>query len=236
MTTYTEDEQQLTFAEPQAAEKPTLICAGHVTKVGEAKISGSGKNITIPIDLEPVDAGRKQRVYFNFRPEWLTVGFKPYELEKQDSKAHFTYKKNIADQDNYSVLRGLSGSKLAFARLANTLLHLPTTEQEFNDEQLIGPVMEDVADALREFFEGNVDDAGQPVIVGYVLAQETTKTDETTVDEHGKIRNVYVRENRYGLDRNNPFWDVTSGGIKKMIAKAEASNGKIRMTYAGLPF
>lgn len=237
MTTYTENENdQLTFAEPQAAEKPDLICAGTVTGVGEAKISASGKNVTIPIDVEAVDAGRKVRIYFNFRPNWLTVGFKPGELEKADSAAHFTYKKNIADKEGYSVLRGLCGSKAAFARLANILLHLPVTENEFGEELITGPAMEDVADALREFFANNVDEQGQPVLIGYMLSQEKTKTDETEVDENGKVRNIYQRENRYGLNRNNPFWDITSGGIKKMTVKAEGSNGRVRMTYAGLPF
>jgi hypothetical protein len=231
MTTYTEDEQQFTFAETQASEKPDLICAGTVTKVGDAHISSSEKYIVIPIDVEPVDAGRKLRIQFCYRPEWLTIGFKPYELEKTDTSAHFVYKKNIADSENFSVLRGLAGSKAAFAKLANILLHLPVAGDGTN-----GPAMEDVADALRTFFEGNVDDAGQPVLIGYRLSQESTKTDETEVGEDGKVRNIYLRENRYGLNRNNPFWDVTSSGIKKQISYAEKSNGKTRMTYQGVPF
>lgn len=221
-----ETDNDLVFGEAEASRKPTLICVGTVGNVGQAKITASQNYILIPINLDPVDAGRKGKINFLYRPEWLVRGFKTHELKQADEKAHFVYSKFIASREKLSVLRGLCGSKEAFARLTKAILSLP-------DSGGNGPSMEDVADTLRTFFESNVDADGQPVLVGYELVQARTKTDDYETDTKGKKRRIYLLDNRYEV---GDFWDVTSEGIKKQNRRAEGSKGMVKMTYSGVPF
>lgn len=206
---------QLSFEESEADFKPSLLCVGTVGEVGDAKISESEQYVVQPIKIEALDAGKSQTVYFLYRPEWLTAGFKPHSLKKTNKGAHFVYSKNIASKDSLSVLRGLAGTKEGFNDLANQLLRLPVVAGTG------GPTMEAVTDTLRDFFAGNEDNEGQARKIGYELRQQATKVEgEFYTNEKGEQKQRYARENRYNLQS---FWDVTTENLKRMKAKAEKS-------------
>lgn len=213
------------FPKAEARPKPTLICVGNVGEISDGYISGkSGIDyVVIPIAIDPLDGGKRTKVYFTHRPEWLTNSFKPYLLKKDSPSAYFVYSKNIAAEEEFSLLRGLAGNEDAFKKLADTLLRLPV------DPEVGGPNPGVTTEALREFFANNVDATGQSRKVGYELKQQRTFTGDT--DEDGK--KIYVLENRYNV---NSFWDVTEKGIKKATNRANTSNGDVVMTFAGTPF
>jgi hypothetical protein len=228
----TTDEQVLTFPKAEARPKPTLICVGNVTEVGDGYISGkSGTDyVVIPITIEALDGGKRAKVYFTHRPEWLTAGFKPYLLQREAPGAYFVYSKNISSEDEFSLLRGLAGSEEAFVQLSTILLNLEV------DPEIGGPNPETTTAALRAFFEGNVGSDGQPVRVGYELRQQRTKV----LDENGEAvidpetgKPMYVNENRYNVAS---FWDVTEKTVSKATNRASRSEGKVIMTFAGSPF
>ena len=220
----TNTEEMLGFTRAEASPMPTLICVGVVGAVGEGKISSTEKYIVQPIDVEGLDAGRNQRVYWLYRPEWLVKGFKPSKLKEVDEGAYFVYSKNIDSEDAFSVLRGLAGSQQAFERISNALLRLPVAPGTN------GPSIQDVEETLREFFNDNLVN-GEPARIGYILQQDAVKTDE--VDETtGK--NIYMRTKRYKvLD----WFDVTMKNLKFQANRANKSEGRLRYTYSNeVPF
>lgn len=212
------DTDNFSFTPTEAAEKPTLLCVGTVGEIEEAHLSKSENYVVQPINLNALDAGRNIKLYFLYRPEWFTRGFNPATLKADQPGAHFVYGKNIANKDNLSNLRGLAGSNEAFVKLATILTSITSDPT--------GPSMEDVTEALVEFFEGNVDSEGQPKKIGFELRQQMTKTDEIN-EETGK--NVYVRENRYEV---KAFFDVTKKSLDGAVRRASNSDGKVKMTYS----
>ena len=228
MSTQTQSETQtqtetMTFPKAEARPKPTLICVGNVVEVGDGYISGkSGTDyVVIPIAIDPLDGGRRCKTYFTHRPEWLVASFKPHLLQREAPGAFFVYRKNIADEEEASLLRGLAGSVDAFNKLANILLNLPL------DATICGPNPETTTLALRDFFTNNIDSNGLPVKVGYELQQQRTKTDDID-PETGK--NIYLNTANYNVAR---FWDVNEKTVRKATNRANNSDGKVVMTYMG---
>ena len=222
----TTTENSLTFASAEAKAMPTLICVGTVEEVGNAKVSSSEKYIVQPIKIAGLDAGRSQTVYFLYRPEWLVAGFSPRKLKEQDASAHFVYSKNIAGEDDLSVLHGLAGSEKKFEALAHELLSLPV------DTEIGGPTMESVEATLRTFFANNVGPDGNAQKIGYILQQDSEKTGEVNPDT-GKA--VYIKKKGYKLDI---FFEVTVKNLKAKAAYAAKSEGRQKFCYSteGVPF
>jgi|SRR5579871_1495706 len=207
-------EQISTFNPTEASPKPTLHCVGQVGTIEEPRMTEGDKYVNIPINLDALETGRSTKVYFLYRPEWLTKGFRPHTLKLDDRGAYFVYSKNIAAEDSFSLLRGIAGSKEAFNQLANILLNLDV------DAATGGPTMEDVRQALIEFVENNVDDEGQKVLIGYTLQQQQKDTGEVDPETGKKI---YSRTSNYNLHKKTPFWDVTKEGLERKRKNAENS-------------
>ena len=228
-----EDTQQLlSFQEASAADMPRRVCVGTVGEVGEPHPSKNEKNpgryIVQPISIDPMGSGTAITVYFLYRPEWLQPGFNPRSIAdqfddspegKKDAEGVLSvYRSNIAGKGSISTLRGLCGSEEAFTKLAHRLLSLEDTSN-----------MEAVADVLRTFFSED----NQGVMIGYVLQQQSTKTDEVDPDT-GK--NVYVKENRYQIARKNGWFEYSEKAIERYKKAAEKSQGRMLVTYDGEPF
>lgn len=202
---------------------PTLICVGQVNSddVGEAKVSESGQYIVQPIKISALGAGKSHTVYFLYRPEWFNPDFRPDQLKQQEGgeSAHFVYAKNINARGSISTLKGLAGSQKAFDRLAGMVLSLGGE-----------PTMAQVTETLKSFFETNINnETGSPALIGYVLTQQQTRTDEK--DEAGKT--IKILENRYEVGN---FFEVSEKTLAKYRKAAEGSNGTKKLTYAGEPF
>ena len=207
------------FAEASAPKLPTLVCVGQVGEVGEAKVSESGEYVVQPIKINALGAGKNMTIYFLYRPEWFREGFRPDELKKlEDGKGkHFVYAKMISSRGGISFLRGLCGSQEAFDSLA---------EELFNLEEI---TLESVQETFKNFFENNVTETGDKVLVGYVLKQDRTDTGEK--DEEG--HKIYLLENRYNVDK---FFEPTEDQLKRWQASADRSNGLTKVTYHSEPF
>jgi hypothetical protein len=228
----TSTETTLTFPKSEARPMPTLICVGTVGEVSDGYVSDKSGNsyVVIPIALDPLDGGRRTKVYFTHRPEWLVHTFKPHILKRENASAYFVYEKNITSENDYSLLRGLAGSQDAFVELSDILLRLPV------DADLGGPTPESVSEALRTYFTNNVDATGQIRKIGYELKQQSVKilADDGTPEidpETGKPAKLLTKN--YNV---NSYWDVTEKGIKKMVNRANGSQGDVIMTYSGGAF
>ncbi len=220
-----------TFAVPEIALQPSLICAGRVASVSDARLGKSENYYVSDIELEAVDAGKNQRIYFCFRPEWMRE-MSSTELRrfKEEQKGpFFVYEKNIAanpDDEKFepSTLQGLTGflnkssDATAFNELAGRLIALGTDAIEAN------PAL--VTDVLRQFL---VEERGD-FLVGYIRGQQMNKTGEK--DENG--RNVYT-PGKYTEIKG--FWNASDPkAIERQTKKSEKNPERYRMTFAGCAF
>jgi len=212
----------LSFREAAAADMPKLVCVGYVDAVGDGKVSESGKYIVQPISLAAYGAGRRARVNFLYRPEWIVPAFDPNTIaemvddDEEAKKILSVYRRNINGRGSISTLRGLAGSDVGFERLSHRILSLPDAS------------IEGVQMVLTEFFEER-QQSGSPEI-GYVLKQQATRTDQID-EESGKA--IWIKENRYEVDS---FFDVNDKALAKWTKAAAKSQGKIRVTYNGEAF
>lgn len=221
MSNMIENEQRLTFREAPAADLPKKVCVGYVSQVLPGKVSSTGKYVVQPIQLDGLGGGKSLRDNLLYRPEWFSPGFDPLTIKDEiedDAEAERVlkvYYRNINGRGAISKLRGLAGSAERFEILAHRLLS--------QDEVTI----ENVTSILTEFFEENANDQ---VKVGYILKQQSTRTDDIN-PETGK--NIWIKENRYEVDS---YFDVTDEALKRLAKAAERSNGHMQMTYDFEPF
>ena len=228
--------------------KPSLYCVGVVTEVGNGHLSDSQHYMVIPIKISAKDAGKDTTVNFLYQPNWFTKNFntilnlRSFKEEFMTEKGNLggaawvysTYINNISDNEKaVSMLRGLCGSFAKFEELSNALLNLPVPEGSD------GPSVDDVTETLRDFLENNMDQNGEHMLIGYVLEQESKRTNEVN-PETGKT--VYVRTKRYIIPtptfdtaRYNKvtFWDVTRKNITHFTNDAEKSEIKDKATGEG---
>lgn len=210
-----------TFATPALERKPDQICVGRVTEVKDAYVSKSEKYYVVPISIEALDAGKSTKLYFLFRPEWmaqLSTG-ELLRLREEDKGAHFVYSKNIAtsEEGKKSHLQGLAVTSDGFNQLASRLIDLGV--------EAVSETPTLVSDVLRTYL---LDENGDRNI-GYVLTQQTEKTDE--IGENGK--NIYVPTKNWEVAS---YFEVSDKNIDRMTKKAEKNPARFRMTYAGAAF
>jgi hypothetical protein len=211
-----------TFATPALERKPDQICVGRVTEVGDAYESKSGKYYVVRITVEPMDAGKGTKIYFLFRPEWMAQLSQVdlLNIKEADKGAHFVYGKNIAtnEEGKQSTLQGLAVTTEDFNTLASRLIALGVEAVSEN------PTL--VSDVLRTFL---LDENGDRNI-GYVLTQQTEKTDEVH-PETGKA--IYVPTKNWEVAS---YFAVNDKNIARMAKKAESRPDRFRMTFAGAAF
>jgi len=204
--------QTLEFNTAEPREMPKLHCVGTVTEVGEPKIGASGKYISQPIKVTAEGTGTDARLWLIYRPDWLTVGFKPDSLKDQDGGkfAHKMYCKLIAAEDQISFLEGLAGSPERFSDLSTRILSLPVASGTD------GPDMDAVAETLREFFNNNLEEDGSPKKVVYTLKQQK----QGIKQEDGS----YINRNTkyYEVERFHFYTDAT---LKRLANKSAKSGG-----------
>ena len=214
------------FQEAEARDLPTLACIGRVTKVNEPKFTKVNENginyIMIPVEVEGFGASRNTRVNFMFRPEWLDEKFSPRTLKDVEGGKGLlaVYGNNISQKGKISTLAGLAGTnKEAFATLSDALINL---------DQASETIAQDVADTLKKVL---IDD-GVGANIGYILTQQTEKTDE--VDERGKP--VYVKTQYYQVGE---FFEPTQANRDKQYKRAERQTDgsfKVMFTEDDCPF
>lgn len=216
--------QLLSFQEAAAADMPRRVCVGTVGEIQDGHVSEKSKKYIVqPIAINALGSGTSTTVYWLYRPEWLRPGFSPTSIknevddEKEANGLIFVYRNYIAGRGTTSMLRGLCGSDEAFMVLSNRLLSLPEV------------TIEAVTETLRTFFSED----NENVQIGYVLEQQSTKTDEID-PETGK--NVYIKENRYQIARKNGWFDVSDKALERFKKSAEKSNGRMIVCYDGEPF
>lgn len=202
MTTEVAVKEKRGFKKPQAGIMPTLFCVGRIGKVENAKVSKSENYITVPMELMGQGAGRNQKFWFTFRPEWFSFDFDPSTLDGKAGYPLLVYSSNIANEKGLSVLEGLAGSNENFCDLCESLAALPFDE---NDE---AGYLKAVTNVFKDF-QNNVNP-----LIGYVLVQQTEKDG---VDENGKTK--YVRKNGYDVS----FFYPTEEKIDQLTKKAEKS-------------
>lgn len=216
------------FNEASAGKKPTLVCTGYVSKVDETNPSKSGNYNVTPIHINGIGASLGTTIYLLTRPEWFEVdgdgrpAFKPNDLDKvEGGKAMlFVYRKNIAGRGTVSNLQGLAGNQDRYEDLADALL----TSDGITDEDNGGDVITKVLTSKLVAAEGK-----EAFIIGYVLQQQRTKTDE--VNEEGK--HEYLLENKYEV---KDFFEVTPEALKKYRKAAEKSAKKAQETSTPITF
>jgi hypothetical protein len=219
-------EPRPTFLAPPLAKKPNLICAGRVTAIGDAYLSAkSEKYYVVKITLSALGAGKDQNIYWLFRPEYFNPAMTRADLAQMsetDSGVYRMYSQHIAtdEEGKQSTLQGLCATAENFNELAARLLSLGM------DAITETPTI--VSDVLRTFF---VEENPQHV-VGYVLGQQTEKTDEIN-PETGK--NVYVPSKWLEV---KSFWVVDAEGknLAKKAKQAEKSPDRYRLAYSGESF
>ncbi len=227
MSTQTAKETRKGFRQASATRKPTLACIGYVAAVGEGKESKSKKYNVNPIEINGLAAGPNTTVYLLTRPEWFELdaegnpSFRPDRLEEVEggSGILFVYQKNIAQKGNVSLLQGVAGNEDRFGDLAETLL---TKSVIINgkEETAAGDESAAVIEKLLEDFLV-AGDGESPFEIGYVLRQQSTKTDD--VDADGKA--IYVLENRYEVSE---WFEATEANKKKFRKRAEKSAEKAK--------
>lgn len=193
------------FKKPQAGIMPTLFCVGTLGKVENAKVSKSENYITVPMEFMGKGAGRNQKFWFTFRPEWFNFDFDPSVLDGKEGYPLLVYSSNIANDKGLSVLQGLAGSEDNYMNLCESLAAI-----EFNPDDEEGYLK--AVTLVFKNFQADVNP-----LIGYVLVQQTEKDG---VDENGKAK--YVRKNGYDVS----FFYPTDEKIEQLEKKAEQSAKK----------
>jgi hypothetical protein len=218
-----------TFLSPPLALKPAKICAGRVTAVGDAYLSkpkpngGGEKYYVVKITLTALGAGTDKDIWFLFRPEYFNAAMTRADLNdmaEADKGVYRMYEQHIctSEEGKKSTLQGLAGSQEAFNELASRLLAIGV------DAIAEQPTL--VSDVLRQFF---IEENPQ-AIVGYVLGQQTEKTDEID-PETGK--NIYVPSKWLEV---KSYWEVNDKTLAAKARLAEKSPSRYTLCYAGESF
>lgn len=208
-----------TLAAPALATKPNQVCIGRVTSVGDARPSKNNPDTyyVIDIQIEALDAGKNQKVYFTWRPEWLqqysSADFR--RMQEDFPKLLFVYQMNVMtkEEGKQSLLQGLCMTTERFNELASRLTDLGVSNIEAN------PTI--VSDVLRQFF---VEENGDTDI-GYVLKQQTSWNGE--VDENG--RKVYEPTKFIEVDK---YFEPTDKNIASWVKAAERKPEKYKVTFS----
>lgn len=217
------------FATPAIAKKPSLICAGRVSAVGDAYLGKSENYYVVKIEIEAVDAGVDKALYLLFRPEWMHAmsHTEIARFQEEQPGAYRMYQQHIAanlENSKPSHLQGLTGyvstqsNATPFNELGSRLCALGI------DAVTETPTL--VSDTIRKFLL----EEREGEIIGYVVSQQTEKTGE--VDENGK--NVYVPSKWTEVSN---YWAANdSKALDRQTKKAEKSPDKYKMAFSGVVF
>jgi len=191
----------MALAQLEVEQLPTIACTGVVKKIHKpepSKTEGSAYHVA-RIDFEAENGPVSQpSTFLVYDPNWFASNFDAkVELAGVENKGkRFLYGKNIITPKGsrgQSVLEALSNG--SFEELAGII-----------DKELGGEYDPDKFQEILAQFEGQE--------IGIVLKQQQEKTDE--LNEKG--RNVYVRQERYGVDR---LFTVTDDSIKSFEKSAK---------------
>jgi hypothetical protein len=224
-----------TFAKMEAKSLPTQAVAGKVISVGPftpSKGSG-GVYITGPVEVAAFDAGKGEKIYFTFRPEWFTHEFHEAVNEVSGVEAYFqrengedtyqktngetknaaksfafVYQSNIANGDNNSFLQCMFPDEELFEKFVAAAF-----AQEIDAAE---PDLDKLNEFLREQFDGK--------LIGYILKQVQIKTEK--VNEQGKA--VYIKDNKRAI---SSYFPVTEAKCKQLIKSAEKSKAGFQVTF-----
>ena len=218
------------FTVAQAEAKPGLACIGRVANVGKAHLTRSGDYIYQPLEIQGYGASQNIKMGICYKPEWFVSGFNPGEIDNKGVLR--MYARAISQQDEISQLLGLCGcneellDKLATALQGLELEKMADAGGNVNVDQVCDAVTSILAKIL-------------PAVerVGYVLGQQSQKTDE--VDENGKA--IYVRSKFYEV--KSFFNPGDEKAVKRQLKRAERSvdekgNSTFRVLFDGddVPF
>jgi len=213
------------FAKAEAKALPKLGCIGRVLAVGEARATKSGAYEMIPIEIEGYGASRSIKVFFMFRPDWLTPGFDPESLQDFEggSGLLWNYERNVSQKGSVSLLQGLAGgTEEGLDKVAEAIFALPVNETTG------GPDSDAVADVLSRILV----DEGQGNLVGYVLRQQQEKigTDPET------NKGIYQRTQFYEVA--NWFTPNEKGRerIRRSAARATKGSFFVQFTDEDVPY
>jgi hypothetical protein len=213
-----------TFTAPSIERKPDLICAGHVSEVGDARLGKSGNYYVVNIKLSGLDASKDQTVYWLFRPEFIR-NMSHVELQRfqeENPGAYRMYRQHVCSNKSdgkVSHLQGLTVTDEKFNELAGRLLEL--TPEAIDADPTV------VSNVLRQFL---VEENGD-TIIGYILSQQQEKTDEIN-PETGKP--LYVPSKWLEV---RDYWNANDDKVmKRQVAKAEKNPTRYRLAYTGVQF
>ncbi len=222
--------KQMGFREAGARPMPKLACIGKVTEFVEAKVSASEQYIVQRFSIQGFGASRNIRDMLLYRPEWLADGFDPETLEDNEETKGllFTYRNHISEKGKVSKLLGLCAlDDEKFGAVAEALFGLSIDPATLPQDGPPIDMMEEVTEVLNDLYV----EQGFADPIGYVLGQQTSKTDEVN-PETGKA--IYVVE---------PYYEVKeffNPADKKKIASlqkaADKSEGKFKITFDDTPF
>ena len=215
----------MSFKEASSKPMPRLACVGRVTEVPEAFVSKKGVYVVQRVVIEGYGPSKNTKPMILYRTDWFTDGFDPeslLELE-EGSKLLAVYRNNISERGKISTLKGLCGCDTEkFDELAGRIFGLGLTVEDD-----IESVMSRVTEVLSTFL---VDEKGGDQL-GYILGQQTSKTDEVNA-ETGKA--IYVAEPYYEVKE---FFDPQDEKkIASLVKSANKSDGKFKITFDDTPF
>jgi hypothetical protein len=217
----TATETQPIFGAAAAREMPTLACIGRVVGIDAPKETKGENEFGIKyhmynIHLEGYGAGRKAKINFMIRPEWLIPGFNPATFESVEGGKgmEFMYGKHVSRRNDISTLQGLVGcNDEAFNVFCQALASAE------GDPQGIYAVLQDI-----------LVEQGYGALVGYVLKQGREKGG---FDEDGK--QLYLPTAFYEI---NNFFNPNEKGRASQYKRAEGSTGgkfKVQFTEDDIP-
>lgn len=194
------------FEPAQPRKEPITSNIGYVSDIGEIYKSEKSKSgyYVCPITIHGVGAGKEQRIWVCFQPEWLKRGFKSGSLENKAGRPIEMYRKSVADTVNLGVFQAISGTKWTEFCKAVDAVPLPQ-ESSYEDYCL------ELTQTLTDFFTNNRE------MFGYILHQESSKVEgEWVRSKYMSIQNFYV---------------ASEDNLEKERLKARKTAEKIQKAY-----
>lgn len=162
----TQTQEQTGFAPAPPKQEAITSNIGYVIDVGDtykSEKSSYGYFVT-PLTIHGMGAGKEQRVWLVFQPEWFKVSFKPATLTGKQGNPDNVYRANISDGKILATLEAISGEK--YGELCSLLNNVPSIEDSSEEE-----FCTNVTQTFIDFFTNN------KVIFGYVLGQKNELVD-----------------------------------------------------------